>query len=318
MVCAALLVVYTGCGASNDAGDKYMSMESSSAQETVTNSSGIYKESADVKYEYDMVEKPGTAEETGTSSGQSVSTNRKLIKTVEIDVETKEFEALLDNLQKRINDCGGYIEQMNTYNGSAYSNWRGSRSASLTVRVPQTQLEAFLADLSANSNVVRRNDKVEDVTLTYVDMESRKQALEVEQDRLLELLSQAKSIEDIITIEERLSNVRYQIESMGSQLRTYDNLVEYSTVRLSIEEVKELTPVEEESLWERIGGGFVDSIKDIGDDLVEIGVWIVVNSPYLVLWALVIVVVVLVVRRDSRRRKERSLKKQMSEEDEND
>ena len=67
-------------------------------------------------------------------------------------------------------------------------------------------------------------------------------------------MEKAESIEDIITIEQRLSNVRYQIESMEAQLRTYDNKVDYSTVHLDVSEVKELTPVHEETLWERISG----------------------------------------------------------------
>ena len=68
------------------------------------------------------------------------------------------------------------------------------------------------------------------MTLQYVDLESHKKALTTEQDRLIELMEQAETVEDIITIEGRLSEVRYQLESMESQLRTYDNKIDYSTV----------------------------------------------------------------------------------------
>ena len=68
----------------------------------------------------------------------------------------------------------------------------------------------------------------------------------------------------IITLEDRMSTVRYQLESMESQLRTYDNMVDYSTVHMNIQEVKELTPVieEEETAWERFVNGFKESLKD--------------------------------------------------------
>ena len=79
---------------------------------------------------------------------------------------------------------------------------------------------------------------------------------------MMALLEQATSIEDIITIESRLSEVRYQIESMESQLRTFDNQVDYSTVSISISEVKELTPVVEESAGTRIRNGFVNSLNN--------------------------------------------------------
>ena len=85
---------------------------------------------------------------------------------------------------------------------------------------------------------------------------------QTEQERLLQLLEQAESIEDIITIEQRLSDVRYQLESMESQLRSYDNQVDYSTVYLYIDEVEVYTPVEEETTWERISAGFMDSLKE--------------------------------------------------------
>lgn len=71
-------------------------------------------------------------------------------------------------------------------------------------------------------------------------------------------LEQAESIEEMMTIESRLSDIRYQLESMESQLRTYDSQIEYSTVSLYISEVVELTPVEtkEQTTWERISEDF--------------------------------------------------------------
>ncbi len=173
----------------------------------------------------------------------------------------------------------------------------------MTIRIPEDKLDLFLKEVTNISNVVRRSEKVKDVTLTYVDLSSHKEALETEQDRLLELLEKAESVEDIITIQRRLSDVRYQIESMESQLRTYDNQISYSTVYLEIDEVKELTPVKEETVWEQISGGFVDSLKSLKDGFVEIVVWVAVNSPFLVIWAAVIVVFVLLVKNSAKKNK---------------
>lgn len=82
-----------------------------------------------------------------------------------------------------------------------------------------------------------------------------------EQERLMTYLEQAESIEEMMTIESRLSDIRYQLESMESQLRTYDSQIEYSTVSLYISEVVELTPVEtkEQTTWERISEGFYEA-----------------------------------------------------------
>ncbi len=54
----------------------------------------------------------------------------------------------------------------------------------------------------------------------------------------MELLAEAESIDSVIAIESRLSDVRYEIESIGSQLRSYDDLVTFDTISISIAEVK--------------------------------------------------------------------------------
>ena len=110
-------------------------------------------------------------------------------------------------------------------------------------------------------------------------------------------------MEDIITIEQRLSDVRYQLESMESQLRSYDNRVDYSTVYLYIDEVEVYTPVEEETVWERISTGFVDSLKNIGEGLKEAAIWFVIHIPYLVIWAIVIAIIILILKKIKKRTK---------------
>lgn len=281
LLSALMAGLLTGCGSNSSSKDLAVEQMSYAA------STESYKE-----VEYDA----GLAGGSSIEVTEQVST-QKLIKTVDMTVETKTYDDMLLALNQQIAACGGYVENMNSYNGSMYSNYRSSRHTDMIIRIPAENLDTFLSEVSQMSNVVRRNDSVENVTLAYVDLESHKEALQVEQDRLLELLEMAESVEDIITIEERLSNVRYQIESMESQLRTYDNQINYSTVNLKIEEVKELTPVEEETVWERISGGFMDSLRSVGDGFFECGIWLIVNSPILVVWAVIIIAALIIVRR---------------------
>ena len=90
---------------------------------------------------------------------------------------------------------------------------------------------------------------------------------------------------DLLAIESRLTEVNYQLESVASKLKTLENQVSYATVRLYITEVQEYTPVVEKTTWQRITEGFADSLEGIWDGAVEIFVWILANSPYLVLFA---------------------------------
>jgi len=248
-----------------------------------------------------------------TDEPQVPDTSRKLIKNVSMNVETKEFDAMLESVQDKVKELGGYIESMDVYNGSSYSDYSSERNSSLTIRIPQNNLEVFLDAVSDIGNVTNRSDSVEDITLTYVDTESRKEALVIEQDRLLALLDKAESIEDIITIESRLSEVRYQLESIESRLRTYDNQVDYSTVRMYIDEVKELTPVQKKSTLQRMGDGFVSSLKSIGRDIEEFAVWFVAHIPYFVIWVIVIAVIVFVLRALKKRTKRIKEKEKQAE-----
>ena len=263
-------------------------------------------------YDYGYAEEAMYDNGTGSTAQapETQNTNRKLIRTANLSVETKEFDQLMNTLTGKVNELGGYIENMETYNGSSYSYYYDSsaRNASLTLRIPASRLDEFLSCVSDISNVVRKSENVSDVTLSYVDTQAHKDSLETEKQRLLELLEMAEDLDEVLTIEDRLTSVRYQIESMERQLRTYDNEVDYSTVYMSISEVKELTVVEEEEKTplQRMREGFLENLEDVGDAIVEFFVWLVSHLPALIIWAGIIIVVIVIWKKTlGKRAKER-------------
>ena len=240
---------------------------------------------------------------TKGEAGQSVpNTEQKLIKTIRMDAETEDLDALLPQVTAKIDALGGYVENQELYNGSSYNSYR-SRSASLTIRIPAEQLNGFVENVKGVSNVVSYNESTENVTLRYVSTESRMKALEVEQERLLELLAKAENMSDLLEIEARLTDVRYELESVTSQLRVLANQVDYATVYLYISQVKVYTETEEQTVWQRIGSGFKDNLRDMGEDLTDFFVWLVTYSPQLILWAIVIAVAVTVLKKKLAKRK---------------
>lgn len=310
---ALVTLLLGGCGSKADRSSA-TAADMKMAEEAAYDAAGTYL--SDDIYSVDSAEVTDDVAEDGAATPQVEDTSRKLIKNVNLSVETETFEELLATITEKTESFSGYIEESYTYNGSNYYG-RGTRNASMTVRIPAQQLDAFLSSVSEVSNVISRNDSVSDVTLQYVDMESHKKALTAEQDRLLELLEQAESVEDIITIESRLSDVRYQIESMESQLRTLQNQVSYSTVYLDIQEVEKLTPVEEQTRGEMIREGFVDSLYGVGNGLLDFGTAVIIDLPYLVVWAAVILLVILIIRLLRKHRKNKEQKK-MQEKQEKD
>jgi hypothetical protein len=140
---------------------------------------------------------------------------RKWIVTVRMEAETDDLDVLLAQLESKIAGMSGYVEDQQVYNGSAYSG-RRYRYANLTVRVPADQVEAFTEHMSGISNIISKNKSMDDVTLQYVATESRMKALKAEEERLLELMAQAENMSDLLQIEGRLTDVRYELESVTS------------------------------------------------------------------------------------------------------
>lgn len=262
-----------------------------------------YGETADI---YTGKSEAGNAALTG-DSGTDVIVNdsaRKLIRKADLSVETLEYEMFMERIQSTIRDFGGYIEEM-VNNNKTYGNYDpySYRTASITARIPADSLDAFLDMVGGLGNITREYQSAQDITMSYIDAEGRKKTLEIEQERLLALLEKAEKIEDIIALEERLSSVRYELESYASQLRTYDNLVDYSTVSLTIQEVREITKEDPQTLGERMGRGFSDTIFEITEGAKDIAVWFVTNLLYLVFWVAVIAAAVIVLRRVLKKRR---------------
>lgn len=276
---AALL---TGCGASaNEAAD---SMYDYGYKTETTSAAMEMPESAVMD---------GVTSSSGSGLGEYSDPQAKLVKTVRLDAQTKNYDALITSIEEKIASLGGYIEYRDAYNGSMYYEY-DTRSCSMTIRIPADRLSEFVTHVGENANVTNSSESVENITLQYVDTASRVEALETEQARLLELLAEAQNLTEILEIEARLSDIRYELESYASQLRVMDNQVAYATVHLDINEVEKLTPVEEPTVLDRITEGFGETLSDIRECAEDLIVWFAVNSPWLVIIAAVVTAVVLI------------------------
>lgn len=279
----ALSLTVTACG-----GSSMGAMDTAVTEEYKAEENGYYDE---------VVEESVADSATGVSGtgeiGNTAQTNRKLIRTFDISIQTKEFDAVLSGIQAKVQELGGYIEQSSLDSGSAYyTNY--NRYSNMTVRIPSEKLDQFVENVKSSANVTNISETADDITLKYVDVESRKIALETERDRLLELLEKAETVEDIITIESRLSEVRYELEAYASTLRTMDNQVDYSTVHLNIREVDRETKVEPKGFWDEVKEEFGDSIYGVTNGAKNFAIWLLGSSPYLILWAVLIGVVIFV------------------------
>ena len=281
----------SGCGS---ASKKAMESAYDTTASNYSAAGGVYYDSGDYEYAEEVSEENGSSQAETVEKGET--TGRKLIRNVDMDVETESFDALLASAQSQAEELGGYIESSSISNSSYASSTSAARSARLTARIPSEKLDGYLAGISKQSNVTRKSESTEDVTLQYVDLQSHKKALLAEQESLLSMMEQAESIEDIIAINEQLTDVRYQIESMESQLRTYDNQVDYSTVNLYIDEVERYTPGAAKSAGARIAEGFSANIYRVGSFFKNFAIEFIILLPILIAIAIVLGIAILIVR----------------------
>lgn len=217
-----------------------------------------------------------------SNTATAMPENQKLIRTVYMDAQTTSMDGVMSWLENRVAELGGYFEQKSIRRSGSRDDGSYYRYADMVIRVPAENLDGFLAQIGENAVVTSTREETENVTLQYVSTKSRVEALETEQKRLLELLEEAGSMEDLLTIEERLTDVRWELENYASQLRVLDNQVDYSTVYLNINEVDKPKVVTERTVWQKIGDGFAENTIDLWDGIVAVFVWLLSSMPFLI------------------------------------
>ena len=260
--------------------------------------------------------KVSTATTAAKENGESANltgnaAGRKIIKNGDLSIQTREFDEFLTNLNRSILAVGGYVEA-SSINGNSYNKNR-MRSADVTARVPAEQLDAFCDQVSELGNVTYKNLYTRDVTLTYVDLESHVKALRTEQQTLMALLEKAETVEDIITIQSRLSEVLYEIENYESTLRTFDDQIAYSSVHLNVKEVQRETTVEKETASQEIARRFKENWEDVKEGAQRFGIDFVSGLPVILVWVIILggiaFIIVLIVKGGPKRKAKRERRK---------
>ncbi|WP_165350705.1 DUF4349 domain-containing protein [Ectobacillus funiculus] len=283
-------ILFTGCSSAEQKNSAEMSMSSDSAK--MEGAAPAAQEKTD-----QPADMTAPAKET-----PSVVENRKLIKNVEVRMETTEFDASIGKVEASVGKFGGYVEGSSVSGVSVQENSSSTRSASYTIRIPANKLDDYLKEAGTIGNITSKQIMTEDVTSQYFDTEARLKSLKMQEERLLELLKQTGSLKDVIEIEKELAAVRYEIEGLTTTLKRYDSLVDYSTIRIELTEVQSLTQ-NASTLGERIGVAFKKSVTSISNGAQGLLVFVIGNSPVLLLLGAGGAVVFFAVRRIRRNKK---------------
>ena len=267
-------------------------------EEAGSNRGDYYNYSSSIKEEvafdaiFDMDSDEGFKGTESVTTDQSQTTDRKIIKTANMSAETKNFDEFLSIVEGYLSEKGGYIENKETNNNTDFSG----RKCYLTIRIPEAELDGLMKKIGENATVTYENIRANDVTDSYNDSERQIEVLETEQQRLLELLKKAESLDDILEIESRLTQIRYELSSYEQQIEEYDDSVSYSTLSLNVSEVERETVAKDDSFFTRVSEGFMTSISDIENGFTDIAVGFLSITPYLALIAVILLAAYFVIK----------------------
>ena len=294
LLALVMTLALVGCGASAPKTEAFMDMTTSddAAMDMGFNAGGAPMEDFKEEAEFES----GTFEEYPSTTDNEKLKDVKMVYTANMDLQTLSFDQADADISALVEEMGGYFEQRSISNRSS-----GYRYAEYTVRVPAEKFNDFCSQMGTLCHLVYKNESADNITESYYDTQSRLVTAQTKLERLQELLRRAESMEDIITIESAISETEWTIENLTGTLRTYDSLVGYSTIYMTLHEVYELSgqgqaPV---TFGDRLGESFLDGLKAIGRAAQNFAVWL----AYSWFWLLIVVVIVIVVIRTIRRRK---------------
>lgn len=254
--------------------------------------------------------------EAAGEAGEAPDENpEKIIYSSDVTVETTDFDASLAKIDDLLAACGGWVESSSVNGANYYNKSRGftsARSANYTLRIPSDRFGELMNSLSALGNIPYTHTYTENVTAQYYDTEAHLLAYQTQEARLLEMMEKAETVEDIVILEDRLTELRWRIESLQSTLKNWDRRVNYSSVYLELREVQEYTPeaVTKVSYGQRLWRSLKDGLRGVAEFFKALLLWLVGALPALVILAvLALVLRKLVGRAISRAREKRAEKK---------
>ena len=226
---------------------------------------------------------------TPDSSKSESTAERKVAKEATMSVQTKDLKEFVDIVNERVKEFDGYSEKVNIDDYSL-------GSAELILRIPTENLDSFIATVEKTATVRSKHISSKDITDSYTDVESRIKALETEETALLGILEKCTTIKDTMDVQDRLSQVRGELENLKSKKAKMDSKVSYSKITLSVSEEERIVQTDS-SFAGRLRTRFSDSVYNLSNFFEDLVVFFLGGILYIVLFAVVAAVIVVIVRK---------------------
>ncbi len=226
-------------------------------------------------------------------AGSTADEGRKIIKTVTIYAQTDNYDGFISSLKSKVFEAGGRIDREYSSGEDFYAK-ETLRHSSLTIRIPAQELDGFTAGVESLCVVTSYRENLNDVTEAYIDTETRISVLAAKEKALLEMLSKAENVTDLLAIDERLTSLQAELESLKAQKDSYDDRVAYSTINLTVNEVKH-AEIKNPTFGEAVKSEFEKSLENISEGVERLGVIIFGNIIYIIIALAVIAALIPIV-----------------------
>lgn len=282
-----------------------------------------YAEAEEAKSDSSAFSTATEVSEDNAPQAASTDVASKIIYSADLEAQTTDFDAAIASLEAQIAQFGGFIERSDVRGDTRYNNDGTTtvinRWADYTIRVPAAKFEEFLRQTEGLGNVTSVSRYAENVTSQYTDYEARLSSLRTQEERLLAMLEKSEDVESLIALEQRLSDVRYELESIERNLRNLDLQISYSTVNLYLEEVEIYTPTVpvQRTFGEKLSDAFSDGWKSFVRGVQYFCIDLASMLPGLVLFVLIVLAVFFlgrkIVRKAKTKRENKKAEPQTSE-----
>ncbi|MFS0865689.1 DUF4349 domain-containing protein [Fredinandcohnia sp. 179-A 10B2 NHS] len=233
-------------------------------------------------------------------------TDRMVIYNAMIEMEVKSYKNAQEAIQKLIEDMNGYIVDSRSYNDDSEQS-----SGHLTARVPSEYFQRFVEKVEAiGTKIHNKNVTGQDVTEEYNDLESRLKAKRAVEERLLQFMKDAKTTKDLLEISDDLASVQEEIEIITGRMKYLENQTSLSTVTINFSENNVVIPdIEKDELntWDKTKKQFMDSINFLLAGGSGVLVFLIGNSPILILLAGVGFGLYLILKKKMKRKEDKSI-----------
>lgn len=306
------LTIFTGCAASTKSASADSAAQAPAAEMPMEEPAAAEEFAEAEEFAYDTVattEAGGGAAETPEPDDSVADYTAKIIYTASVSIETTEFDKAVAALENQVQKIGGFVESSNVTGDTQY-NADGTttvvnRWAYYTVRIPCDHFESFLHETEGFGNVTSTSRDAQNVTSAYTDYEARLSSLNTQEERLLDMLAKSEDVETLIALEQRLSDVRYEIESIERNLRNYDMQIKYSTVNLDLREVEVYTPTVpvRRTFSQKLADSLSDGWNGFTRGIQNVILGLASALPALILLAVIIAAVIVCIKKARKKRK---------------